>query len=92
MHKKIAHVRDDWQWKQALRLALMFDLLAFETLNLKAVRKLWGRKVGDLGFADFLLKAQWLAQKLGKALIKVDPWEPTTETTSCCGGATSREA
>ena len=46
-------------------LVTVFDLLVFETLNLKAMQRLWGRKVGDLGFADFLLKAQWMAKKLG---------------------------
>ena len=49
-------------------LVTVFDLLVFETLHLKAMRRLWGRKVGDLGFADFLLKAQWIAKKLGKDL------------------------
>jgi transposase len=58
IHQKVANVRNDWQWKQACMLATVFDLLVFETLNLKAMHRLWGRKVGDLGFADFLLKAQ----------------------------------
>jgi putative transposase len=56
VHRKVANVRNDWQWKQARMLVTVFDLLVFETLNLKAMQQLWGRKVGDLGFADFLLK------------------------------------
>ena len=48
VHKKVANVRNDWQWKQARLLVVMFDLLAFETLNIKAMHQLWGRKVGDL--------------------------------------------
>ena len=56
VHKKVANIRNDWQWKQARMLLIIFDLLVFETLNLKAMQQLWGRKVGDLGFADFLLK------------------------------------
>ena len=43
-------------------LVMAFDLLVFEALNLKAMHRLWGRKVGDLGFADFLLKAQWMSR------------------------------
>jgi putative transposase len=85
VHKKVANVRNDWQWKQAHLLFLMFDMLAFETLNIKAMHQLWGRKLGDLGFADFLLKAQWMAQKLGKDLVKIDQWEPTTKTCHLCG-------
>jgi putative transposase len=66
VHKKVANIRNDWQWKQARMLVTVFDLLVLETLNLKAMQRLWGRKVGDLGFADFLLKAQWMAKKLGQ--------------------------
>lgn len=84
-HKKVANVRNDWQWKQALSLVLMFDLIAFETLNIKAMHQLWGRKVGDLGFSDFLLKVQWMAKKLGRDLVKIDRWEPTTTQCHLCG-------
>jgi len=85
VHRKVANVRNDWQWKQARMLVTVFDLLVFETLNLKAMQRLWGRKVGDLGFADFLLKAQWMAKKLGRDLVKIDCWEPTTKTCHLCG-------
>lgn len=87
VHKKVANVRSDWQRKQARMLVTVFDLLVFETLNLKAMHQLWGRKVGDLAFADFLLKAQWLAKKLGQDLVKIDRWEPTTKTCDLCGHA-----
>ena len=66
-------------------LLLTFDMLVFETLNLRAMQQLWGRKVGDLGFADFLSKAGWMAKKLGKDLIKIDQWEPTTKSCHLCG-------
>jgi putative transposase len=67
------------------QLVLMFDMLAFETLNIKAMHQLWGRKVGDLGFADFLLKAQWLAKKFRRDLVKIDQWKPTTKICCRCG-------
>jgi len=85
VHRKVANVRSDWQWKQARMLLMTFDLLVFETLNLKAMQQLWGRKVGDLGFADFLVKAQWMAKKLGRDLLKIDLWEPTTKSCHLCG-------
>jgi len=47
---------------------------------MEGMRQLWGRKVSDLGFADFLLKAQWMAKKLGKDLVKIDRFEPTTKS------------
>jgi hypothetical protein len=38
-------------------LVSVFDLLVFETLNIKAIHQLWGRKVGDLGFGTLALSA-----------------------------------
>lgn len=80
----VAGLRNDWQWKVARSLAERFDFLAFETLNLEGMRRLWGRKVSDLGFGGFLLKVGWMARKLGAAVVKVDRWEPTTQRMSCC--------
>ena len=85
VYRKVANVRNDWQWKQARMLILTFDMLVFETLNLRGMQQLWGRKVGDLGFADFLSKAGWMARKLGRDLIKIDQWEATTKTCRVCG-------
>jgi putative transposase len=66
-------------------LLLTFDLLVFETLNLRGMQQLWGRKVGDLGFADFLTKTQRMAKKLVRDLVKIDQWEPSTKTCRMCG-------
>jgi putative transposase len=85
VHRKVANVRNDWQWKQARMLLLTFDLLAFETLNLRGMQQLWGRKVGDLGFADFMRKAEWMARKLVRDLLKIDQWEPSTKNCHVCG-------
>jgi hypothetical protein len=66
VHRRVANVRNDWQWKQARLLVIAFDLLVFETLNIKAMHQLWGTKVGDLGFAEFLLKTQWIGHQAGQ--------------------------
>lgn len=84
-HRRIANLREDWQWKLARELVKRFDWLAFETLNVAAMRQLWGRKVSDLAFGSFLLKVEWLALKLGKTFVKIDPFKPTTKTCHVCG-------
>lgn len=85
VHRKIRHVREDWQWKTARSLALRFDLLVFEDLNLAAMQRLWGRKVSDLGFYGYLQKQQWQCRKLGREFVQIDRWEPTTKRCSECG-------
>jgi putative transposase len=85
VHRLIANQRADWHWKTADKLAKRYDAIAFEDLNLKGMHALWGRKVGDLGFGDFLTKAAWIFTKRGKILSKIDRFEPTTKLMSCCG-------
>lgn len=84
-HEAVANRRRDWFWKLAHRLTNQFDVLCFETLNLKAMQKLWGRKIGELGFREFLDILEWVATKKGKQLIYIDPWYPSTKTCACCG-------
>nr|MDJ0618036.1 transposase [Calothrix sp. MO_192.B10] len=53
-HEKVANQRRDWFWKLAHYLTDKFDVLCFETLNLKGMHRLWGRKISDLAFGEFL--------------------------------------
>ncbi|MDC0832769.1 RNA-guided endonuclease TnpB family protein [Geitlerinema sp. CS-897] len=84
-HEDIAHRREDWFWKLAHWLTDQFDVLYFETLNLKAMQRLWGRKISDLGFRSFLQILEWVAQKKGKTVAYIDRWFPSSKTCSCCG-------
>lgn len=86
-HEKVSNRRRDWFWKLAHELTNKFDVLCFETLNLKGMQRLWGRKVNDLALGDFLQILEWVAQKKGKRVIYIDPWYPSTKTCSCCGHA-----
>ena len=84
-HEAIANRRRDWQWKLAHKLTDQFDVLCFETLNLKGMQRLWGRKVNDLALGDFIKILEWVAKKKGKQVIYIDPWYPSSKTCSCCG-------
>ncbi len=72
-------------WKLAHSLTDRFDVLCFETLNLKGMQRLWGRKIGDLALGEFLEILDWVAKKKGKTVVYIDPWYPSTKTCSCCG-------
>jgi putative transposase len=84
-HQNVSNRRRDWFWKLAHQLTNKFDVLCFETLNLKGMQRLWGRKVSDLALGEFLQILEWVASKKGKRLIYIDPWYPSTKTCSCCG-------
>lgn len=85
LHRRIAAQRADFHWKLAHRLVSEYDTVCLEDLNMKAMQKLWGRKIGDLGFAEFVTKLSWLCTKYGRRLVRTDRWEPTSKTCSGCG-------
>jgi putative transposase len=84
-HEDVANRRSDWFWKLAINLTERFDVLCFETLNLKGMQKLWGRKVNDLAFRNFLQILEWVAKKKGKQVVYIDRWYPSSKTCNCCG-------
>lgn len=84
-HEDIANRRQDWFWKLARGLTDKFDVLCFETLNLKGMQRLWGRKVNDLSFRTFLEILDWVAKKKSKQMVYIDRWYPSSKTCSGCG-------
>ena len=83
-HRKIANQRDDFHWKLAHELTDTYDELRFETLNLKGMKALWGRKVSDMGFSDFLTKLKYIADKKDKKVKFIDRWYPSSKTCHAC--------
>jgi putative transposase len=55
VHEKVVNRRRDWFWKLAHELTDKFDYLFFETLCLKGMQRLWGRKISDLALSEFLI-------------------------------------
>jgi putative transposase len=84
-HENVVNRRSDWFWKLAHDLTSKFDVLCFETLNLKGMQRLWGRKISDLAFGEFLQILEWVATKKGKLVVFIDQWYPSSKTCSNCG-------
>jgi putative transposase len=84
-HEDVSNRRRDWFWKLAHALTNKFDVLCFETLSLKGMQRLWGRKVSDLAFGEFLSILEWVTTKKGKQVVFIDRWYPSTKTCSNCG-------
>jgi putative transposase len=84
-YEDISNRRSDWFWKLAHELTDKFDVLCFETLSLKGMQRLWGRKISDLAFGDFLQILEWVAKKKNKLVVFIDQWYPSSKTCSSCG-------
>jgi len=84
-YEGICNRRSDWFWKLAHDLTDRFDVLCFETLNLKGMQRLCGRKISDLAFGEFINILEWVAQKKEKQVVFIDRWYPSSKTCNHCG-------
>ena len=85
LHKKVANQRNNFHWQTANKLVGEYALICIEDLNLKAMQKRFGRKISDLGFADFVSKLKYKAHRAGVSVVEVDKFFPSSQLCSDCG-------
>ena len=85
LYRKVANQRKDWHWQLATDLCRHFDTIVLETLNLDGMKRLWGRKVSDLAFYQFVEILKYKCQKHKRLLKQVGQWTATTKPCSDCG-------
>ncbi|MFB3132817.1 MAG: zinc ribbon domain-containing protein, partial [Rhodothermales bacterium] len=54
-------------------------------LNLKGMQLLWGKKVSDLSFGEFVGVLRYVCQKRGVVLHQVERYYPSSKTCNRCG-------
>jgi len=85
-HRKVRDRRADHHHKLALRLARENQAVAVEDLSVKGLaRTRLAKSVHDAGWASFVRLLQHKAAQYGRRVVKVDRWEPTSQTCSGCG-------
>ena len=85
LYRRIANQRLAWQWKTARKLVEDYEFIGLETLNIKAMQRLWGRKVSDYGFSEFTSILSYVASKVGTQVVHVDQWFASSQLCSVCG-------
>jgi transposase, IS605 OrfB family, central region len=85
MHRKIENQRKNFHFHVANALAKQYNIIVVEDLNLRVIQKYWGRKVSDLGYAQFLKILEWVCLKHGSRMIKIDRYYPSSRICSNCG-------
>lgn len=83
-HCRVADQRRDFHFKLAHALCDQYDRLCFEDLDLRGMKARWGRKVSDLGFAQFAGVLEFVAKKCGKRVSYIPRFERTTGRCSNC--------
>ena len=85
LYRKVSNQRKDWHYKLATDLCRRFDLIATEALNLDGMKRLWGRKVSDLAFGQFVEILAFKCFKHNREFSEVGQWTATTKPCSDCG-------
>lgn len=83
-HKKIGNQRKDHHFKLAQELVKEHDYLFFENLTIKGMQSLWGRKINDLGFSNFISIVKYYGQCLGSQVHLIDKFYPSSKTCHIC--------
>ena len=84
-YARLRYCRDDFQWKLAGMLCGRYATICIEDLNLKGMQRLWGRKVNDLRFADFVKKLGYMAVKCGCRVVEIDRFFASSQKCFVCG-------
>lgn len=85
-HRKVREARLDHHHKLALRLVHENQVVAVEGLSVAGLaRTRMAKSIHDAGWGILLRLLREKADALGREVIVIDRWEPTTRTCSVCG-------
>ena len=85
VHKKTADRRKDFQFKIAYELCGRYAVICIEDLNIKAMQRLWGKKISDLSHSGFIKILKYAASITGTEVVEISRWYPSSKTCSACG-------
>lgn len=91
-HRKVREARLDHHHKLALRLVRENQTVAVEGLSVAGLaRTRMAKSIHDAGWSVLLRLLREKADALGREVIVIDRWEPTTRTCSVCGASGSKK-
>lgn len=87
IHQSIKNCRKDFLHKISRELVTKYNAVCIEDLNMKGMSRAlnFGKSVADNGWGMFTTMLQYKAMFLGKQLVKIDKWFPSSKTCSFCG-------
>jgi len=85
LYRSLRYSRNNFFFHLAHSLTNSYDYIFLEDLNIKAMQRLWGKKISDLSFHSFVKILEYIARKKGKIVHKIDRFFPSSKLCSCCG-------
>lgn len=86
VYEKISNRQRDWFFKLAREIIAENAIICIEDLNLDSMKRLWGRKVSDYAFAEFVGILEYIASINSSTVVKIDRWAPSSKMCHVCGG------
>ena len=84
VYREMTNKRRNHHWELAHKLCLKYDFISLETLNIDSMKKMWGKKISDLSFSEFVKILIHVATKYGTVVYQIDKWYPSSKTCSSC--------
>ena len=85
LYRKTFNQRHDFHFKLSRRLCLEYETVCIEDLNVKGMQRLYGKKIGDLAFSEFLNILHYTASKFNVNVVEVDRYFASSQICHCCG-------
>ena len=84
-YRKLVNQRKDFHFKTARKLCEKYACICIETLNIKGMARIWGRKIHSLGFYSFVKILEYEASNFGTRVIFVPQYFPSSQLCHVCG-------
>ena len=85
LYRKTFNQRHDFHFKLARQLCLEYETICIEDLNVKGMQRLYGKKIGDLAFSEFVNILKYEASKSNVNVIEVDRYFASSQICHSCG-------
>lgn len=87
LHEHISNQRKDFIHKLSTSLSNEYDIICVEDINLQGLSQTLhlGKSTNDNGFGMFRTILQYKLEDIGKLLIKINKWFPSSKMCNVCG-------
>lgn len=85
LHEKITNQRKDFNHKLSRQLINQYDFIFIEDLDIETMKKIWGRKISDISWHQFVSFLTYKALNENKYVLKIDRYFPSSKLCSSCG-------
>ncbi|AKB80069.1 Mobile element protein [Methanosarcina horonobensis HB-1 = JCM 15518] len=87
IHEKISNQRNNFQHQISSKLISENQAIALETLNVKGMVKnhCLAQSISDASWSSFVTKLEYKAEWLGKTILRIGKFEPSSKICNVCG-------